>query len=394
LTIPEKHHPTFNTKAQGRVSIVTPSFNQASFLENTILSVVNQDYPDIEYLVVDGGSTDGSVEIIQRYAHPDQVSWWVSERDSGQAEAINKGLSRASGEIVAWLNSDDLYLPNAVSQAVEVFGANPQVGMIFGNAITIDTTGHPLNTLVFADWDLADLLAFRIICQPAVFMRRNILEKVAGKNVGIQRTISKAWNIAPVIKNHTDPPGCAVLQFLDPTLHYMLDHQLWLRMTRLAPVLHIDRFLAAARHHPGAKNVSQAPGFGRETLLLLEWLKQDPEFAPLVAAQQRRVEGGAYRLNARYLLDGNLPGPALRWYIKALAASPAYTMRHWHRMVYACFSQIGLKGLADRINSAWVNSPAYTQQRLSPVYDLLERYPEWRGLIPAASPPSGLSDLQ
>lgn len=294
------------------VSIITPSYNQAAYLETTLQSVIRQDYPHLEHLVVDGGSNDGSQQIIQKYAG--QLSWWVSERDSGQAEAINKGILHSHGEIVAWLNSDDLYLPGAVSHAVKTLAENPACSFVFGNAITIDTGGRLLNSLVFDDWDLTDLMSFRIICQPAVFMRRSFLDQAG---------------------------------LLDLNLHYMLDHHLWLRLARLAPIQHTPVFLAAARHHPGAKNVSQAPGFGRETLKLLDWMKKDPQFSGLFNRKRHRIEGGAYRLNARYLLDGGQPGPALKWYGKSFLASPRYALRHWHRMLYALISLLGLKKVGD-----------------------------------------------
>lgn len=293
------------------VSIITPSYNQAAFLGQTIRSVLAQDYTPVEYAIIDGASTDGSQEVIQRYAG--QLAWWVSEPDSGQAEAINKGLSQARGDIVAWLNSDDLYLPGVITAAVAALEADPRLGMVFGDAITIDTHGRPLNRLSFGDWGLAEFLRFRIICQPAVFMRKAVLEKAG---------------------------------LLAPSFHYMLDHHLWLRIARLAPVRHIPALWAAARHHAGAKNVAQAPGFGRETLHLLEWLQLQPEFAALVAQDRRRVEAGARRLNARYLLDGGLPGPALREYSRALLLNPPFALQHTHRMIFAVFSLLGAKGLA------------------------------------------------
>ncbi len=107
-----------------KISVVTPSFNHARFLERTMLSVLSQPYPDLEYLVVDGGSQDGSVEIIRKYA--DRLAYWVSEKDQGQTDAINKGFARANGDIFAWLNSDDTYLPGILPQVAEIFTKNPK----------------------------------------------------------------------------------------------------------------------------------------------------------------------------------------------------------------------------------------------------------------------------
>ena len=118
------------------VSIVTPSYNQADYLEETMRSVLAQDYPHIEYLVVDGGSQDGSAEIIRQYA--DQLAWWVSEPDEGQSDAINKGFQRATGEIVAWLNSDDTYLPGTIREAVEVLEEDPSIGFVYSDYHSIN----------------------------------------------------------------------------------------------------------------------------------------------------------------------------------------------------------------------------------------------------------------
>lgn len=121
------------------VSIVTPSYNQAQYLEDTIQSVLTQDYPRIEYIVIDGGSTDGSLEIIKKYA--DRISYWVSEKDKGQTDALNKGFAASHGSILAWLNSDDTYRPGAIRAAVEYLSRHPQVGMVYGDLDFIDENG-------------------------------------------------------------------------------------------------------------------------------------------------------------------------------------------------------------------------------------------------------------
>ncbi len=121
-----------------KVSIITPSFNQGQFLEDSIRSVLEQDYPNLEYIIVDGGSKDQSVEIIKKYQ--DHLTWWISEKDKGHADALNKGFSHATGEILAWLNSDDIYFPNAVSEAVSILRSHPEVGMVYGDADLIAST--------------------------------------------------------------------------------------------------------------------------------------------------------------------------------------------------------------------------------------------------------------
>ncbi len=142
------------------------------------MSVLDQDYPHIEYIVIDGASTDNSVEIIRKYEN--KLAYWVSEKDNGQADAINKGFARATGDIVAWLNSDDYYLAGTVSAAVKVFEENPDVVLVYGNMLAVDEHGKTFNTLNYKQLNLEDLLCFQIIGQPAVFMRRSALQKTGG----------------------------------------------------------------------------------------------------------------------------------------------------------------------------------------------------------------------
>jgi len=122
------------------ISIFTPSYNQAHFLEKTIQSVLSQDYPHIEYLIVDGGSTDDTVNIIKKYE--DKLSWWTSEKDGGQTDAINKGLARAKGDIFAWINSDEIYEPGALTAAVKYLQEHPEVGMVYGDCNYINESGR------------------------------------------------------------------------------------------------------------------------------------------------------------------------------------------------------------------------------------------------------------
>ena len=140
-----------NGKLWPKISIVTPSFNQVQFIEETIRSVILQNYPNLEYIIIDGGSTDGSVEIIKKYEK--YLTYWVSEPDSGQSEAINKGWKIATGDIIAWLNSDDMYMPYALSTIASMYAANPDKIIFQGSCNNIDIEGNHLFTYPAQEMD-------------------------------------------------------------------------------------------------------------------------------------------------------------------------------------------------------------------------------------------------
>lgn len=296
------------------VSIITPSYNQAAYLEQTLLSVLNQDHAPIEYIVVDGASKDASVEIIKKYS--DRLAYWVSEKDGGQAEAINKGFARATGEIIAWLNSDDYYLPGTVSAAVKMFEANPEVVLVYGNMLAVDEHGKTFNTLTYKQLTLEDLLCFQIIGQPAVFMRRSALQKTDG---------------------------------LDSTFHFLLDHFLWIQLAQHGKILHADQTWAAARYHAEAKNRAKAAEFGREAFRILEAVAQDKNLAPVLSKVERRSRASAHRVNARYLLDGGQPAAALSAWVRAFFIHPPTALARMNLFVSAILNLFGLGKLRSMI---------------------------------------------
>jgi glycosyltransferase involved in cell wall biosynthesis len=297
------------------ISIVTPSYNQARYLEDAMRSVLEQDYPLLEYFVVDGGSTDGSVEIIRRLAdeYQPRLKWWVSEKDLGQADAINKGFRNAGGEIIAWLNSDDLYLEDALKKAARFFSEDPGLGMLYSDVISVNEREDIINIMRYRQWGLADLMAFNIIGQPGVFMRRSALEGAG---------------------------------FLDIGYHMLLDHHLWLRIASRQKISHLDDCLAAARFHAQAKNVAQAEKFSQEAFRLLEWMRTSNEMADAFQSNKKKIIAGAHSFSGRYLLDAGLHKKAVRDYFQCLKHNPATALKSIHRFLYALFSLIlPLKGI-------------------------------------------------
>ena len=162
-----------------RISIVTPSFNQGKFLERTILSVLNQNYPNLEYIIIDGGSQDGSVEIIRKYEK--FLSYWVSEKDAGHVDALNKGFRRATGEIAAWLNSDDLYLPEALLRVAKLFGKKRSSQVVYGNLYRIDLEDRILEETRLTFFSASGYLYGGLdVPQPSAFWRQELFREVGG----------------------------------------------------------------------------------------------------------------------------------------------------------------------------------------------------------------------
>lgn len=165
------------------ISIVTPNYNQGQFIEETIRSVLLQGYPNLEYIIVDGGSTDESIEVISKYQM--WFAYWVSEKDRGQAHAVNKGLRKSQGEIIAYLNSDDTYLSGTVQQAVGFFVEHKGVDIIYGDCAVLNEKNHTVSKWHSEDFDLFALLCQNFIYQPTVFMRRRVLDLVGYFDEGL-----------------------------------------------------------------------------------------------------------------------------------------------------------------------------------------------------------------
>lgn len=220
----ESPAPALRDATRPLVSIVTPSYNQGQFIRETIESVLGQDYPNIEYWVIDGGSTDDTVSILREY-DADPRFHWLSERDKGQADAINKGWARCHGEILCWLNSDDTYLnQTAVGWQVEGLLAAPDAGFVYGDGHFVDTTGdklRPFPTRIFA---YPALFQVAFIVQPTVFIRREIVQK-----------------IGPI----------------DISFRFAMDHNYWLRCIAITTPHYIQAPIATYRLHEDSKTVSQ-----------------------------------------------------------------------------------------------------------------------------------------
>ncbi|MFC2141473.1 glycosyltransferase family 2 protein [Acidobacteriota bacterium] len=162
-----------------KISIVTPSYNQGEFLERTIMSVLNQNYPNLEYIIIDGGSTDGSMDIIKKYEK--HLAHWISEPDNGQAHALNKGFRLAKGEISAWLNSDDIYLPNTLVEVSTYFTQNPDTEFVFGNTVFVNAGDEVIGDVRFTKFSLRSYIYKSFgLHQPSSFWKSELFNEMGG----------------------------------------------------------------------------------------------------------------------------------------------------------------------------------------------------------------------
>lgn len=281
------------------VSVITPSYNQGRYLEATICSVLEQDYPQVEYILMDGGSTDESVSIIQRYA--DRLAYWESQPDRGQAHAINKGLQRAQGEILGWLNSDDLLAAGALRRVVQVFQSQPEIDVVYGRLRRIDDAGRLVPTPVLPkdrlEFGPQHVVGECIVNQPGAFWRRRIMERVG---------------------------------LLDERLVYSLDYEYWIRMALAgARFRRLDEVAAYFRLSPGSKTVGQTAAQAVEQLRTLDEVLGQPGLAQRLGLSDARFHRQALQARARIALRAAFGYARLRhwsetrrWLAVALRSDP------------------------------------------------------------------------
>lgn len=253
-----------------KISIVTPSYNQAEFLEKTILSVLNQNYPNLEFIIIDGGSCDESVNIIKKYNK--YISYWISEKDNGQANAINKGIEIASGEIIGWQNSDDIYLPGVFNMVGRKFSKAPNIDLIFGNRIDIDEYDTVIRDVRYVPFNYKSLIYEGAALNNATtFWRKKSMEKVG---------------------------------LFNEDLKFCMDYDFWVRAGKEFKFLFIREYLGCFRHHKKSKTstIIKVSHVERKQILKEEGIKQNTFLQ--YCAKGRRIFLYIWQGDVLYIIRG------------------------------------------------------------------------------------------
>ncbi|MBI5944968.1 MAG: glycosyltransferase [Chloroflexi bacterium] len=295
---------------------MTPSLNQAQFIRATIESVLSQDYSYIEYLVIDGGSQDGTLEILRSYGGR---FTWISEPDNGQAQAVNKGWKLARGEILGWVNADDLLAPNAVSRAVERLQDHSRIDGVYGNCDFIDQTGKKIGEYGVRAYDYPALFlgSEDYIPQPSVFVRKEAVE-YAG--------------------------------FLNEEFHYVMDYDLWLRLGMIYTFEYEPKIMTALRIHQQAKTGRALSGFAKELIMMVNQLLFHPRLPESVRMNKIRALSNAYLYAASYCFWAGETSQALHHLAECWKQTPFPKRRaFWLILSFSLFGKLGWR-MAENIH--------------------------------------------
>lgn len=297
------------------VSIVTPSFNQAQFLEASIQSLIAQDYPNIEHILIDGGSTDGTLDIINKYQG--HLAYWVSEKDEGSSDAINKGWRRAQGDYLWILNADDLLTPGAISALVRYLQDHPQIDFAYGDRYYIDSTGQIVGSKRFPDYDLLKLLLLdKEYPFPGCLMTQRVLETVG---------------------------------YFDNNLLIRNDLDYFLRVALQFKWGHIKQFTSCFRIHPTQNSITTPYIQAKETLLIYQNVLQTPNLPLSVKQHEREIWSIAYYTAADRCFRSGRAVETRQYALQAIQHSPKLLF-DWRIL-----GELGLSLLGDQ-GMSWVRS--------------------------------------
>lgn len=314
---PDLPPPVISDPALPLVSVVTPSYNQGPYIGETIASVLGQDYPNLEYWVVDGGSDDETLAVLRAH-EGDPRFHWLSEPDRGQSDAINKGWSRCRGALLAWLNSDDTYLPGALRGQVEALLANPGAGGVYGDVVFTDAAGRRLGRVHARPFSPSTVLSLKGAPQPAVFLRREVVLRAGPLDLGRR---------------------------------YAMDVDLWARAVRLAPWARNPRLVATYRLHAASKTVAEGAGFYEEWLDIARRYYAQPGLPAAERADRPGVLADIYaamaNLEAR---DGSLAGVARYVGYALTLAGPRPRLL---KLPLALLERVWPLGLDRRVTELW-----------------------------------------